>query len=587
MTSEITAAAYSGSSPATLISTLGTSRQRSWLDPLCQPGSGSLQLHLLDADLAAHPTIKQYGTIIRTAIDGVDKFAFVVEQRTFAVAPQDENAGRWWTLTGRGVLALLERAIVMPEGAIVGSTARQRTFDFTAIAYDDSTWIAATQIQRQDDLLTTLHHSLLWRKNPVSWPDPFAYWIWSRSPSGGSNSANQPLGTSYFRKTFTVANTLSAAVVATIDNYGRVWLDGQLIIDNVPDGSWRESYRADVTLGAGTHQIAVEGTNKPLPFGATSPAGVLVSVIETDSGGALSTNVITRTDSSWLALDYPASVPGMSIGFIWRTLIEEAQARGALPGITLGFTDTLDSNGNAWAIEPDLALDIGTNLLNVAQTFVEQYVDVEVTPTLVLNLYNKGTLGSDLTATINLRASPAGLVAKGEWRAATAYVINDSVWYAGNPYYAIANNTNFQPDTNPAKWAEVHFEEMSSSGQDDTVNAILARDTTGALTTRDDATSLASHPRKEEYVEMALAPSQSRAEAMADQIFTESGIPSLQISAKVTKHSGVCNTWTRGDKVSMPATDLTPVATNVYSVGVEEDEAGHPIFNVQATQDDI
>ena len=178
--SEITASIYDGAAPATLIADLEDSTDRKWLHQLNDSGSGSLRIHAQDAVLAANPGILSYGNIVRLALNSIDRFAFIIEARTISPAPPGEEVDRWWTISGRGVLALLEDGVVFTEAPVEGSLARQRAFDFTAIAYDDSSWSAATQISRQDDAAGR-HHGY-----PREWPDPLAYWIWSRAMDGRS-----------------------------------------------------------------------------------------------------------------------------------------------------------------------------------------------------------------------------------------------------------------------------------------------------------------------------------------------------------------------------------------------------------------
>lgn len=527
----ITVKVYEAANPSTLIAEVPEATGKQWLHQLNETGSGKIVVHQRDETYLLNPDLLEYGNIIRFTLDGTDRFAFILETRDFPPVPPSEYEGLEWTCSGRGVLALLADAIVMPEGFIEGSLVRQRSFGFTAAAYDDSSWISATQIQQQNSTSGPVD---AWQANPAGWPDSTAYWIWSRALSGGV----MPGGTSYFRSSFTVASGMRAALFATCDNFLRLWLDDMLIIDQDQNsGNWRELTRVDLTLLTGTHQISVEATNQ-VPDGATYSvlqAGLLVTVFEIDTGGLPTGSPLVHTDSSWLALDYPVSVPGMSIGMIIRILIEEAQTRGALNGITLGFTDTEDTNSVAWSAEPDLALDVGTSLLAVIQTFVEQYVDVEMTPTLVLNVYNKGTLGSDLTGSVSLLRG-------------------------------------------------VDFHSFDGQGRDHLENVLLVRDNTGALSTRTDSASILSSKRKEDYLELGLAPSMARAQDMAAQILDEEAGPAIELSGKVTAGSGVYVSWGPGDLIGTPDASGNPVDTQVISVSVEEDDAGNPSFAIEATQ---
>lgn len=530
----IGAKVYQGTSPSTLIATLSQRKEPNWFHQFNDTGSGSIMIHALDTDLAAHPTIVNYDNIVRVNIDGTDRFAFLIEKRSLDVAAKAELAGKWWTLEGRGVLALLEDAIVEPEGTIAGSTLRQRTFGFMSAAFDDSAWTAAVQLRRQD----TIGGTPSWYAHkPAGWPDPSAYWIWSRAYNFGT-LPYMPAGTCYFRTTFTLAAETFCAIFATCDDDCAVWLDDELIIGgSTGTVNWQEPTRYDRTLAAGMHTIAVQATNADR--GATAnPAGFICSVMELDDTSTLTGTVIKRTNNTWKALDYPASVPGMTIGQILGILIDEAQTRGALTGITLGFSDTTDSNSAAWSVTPDLALDIGTNYLDVIRTLVEQFIDVEMSPTLVLDCYAKGTLGSNLTATVSLIVG-------------------------------------------------TDLEQLGARGEEDgglthVANALLLRDQNGILVEREDTTSQASHKRKEAYIELATAPSPEAAEAAGDAILDTNAYPSVQLSGVTVRKA--YTSFNPGDFITVVNMQGVNTDTQVLAFSISEDDAGNPIYAFTASQ---
>ena len=535
MAAEITARVYDGANPATFIAHLPDAIAHTWTHQLNDSGSGSLKVHEQDDVFAAHPNVLAYTNIVRLAIDGVDRFAFTIENREFALAAPQERAGRWWTVSGRGILALLEDAIVFSEFPIEGSTIRQRFFDWTAAAYDDSTWGDTYYIDHQ---------------YPQGWPaESSAVPIWAESAvadpdmSGGSSTQN-PAGTCLFRKTFTMPATHDVSIFFSSDDSGKVWFDGEQILETSGNG---QIVRFDRLLGAGVHQIAVEATNLAFNGGeGRGPGMILMSVLQHLAGGNQFGTDYAYTlpqlyGGDWVALDYPTPpLPGMPIGQILRLLIEEAQARGALNGITLSFSDALDTNGSAWADEPDIALDIGTSLLDVVRTFVEQFIDVEMTTALELDVYAKGTLGTDKTSgpgTVSLQVG-------------------------------------------------VDFEDLSAAGQSHLVNGVLARDTTGALTTRDDATSLSERKRKEAYLELALAPLQARAQAMSDAVLAEFAYPALAIKFKANAVAGPYTAWRPGDTILIPNPADVATPTTVIALSVEGDSAGHPIYHGEGAQTD-
>lgn len=527
---QITAKVYDATG-TTLIATLSQRRNPNWLHQLNDTGSGSVQIHVLDSDLAAHPTITNYYNIVRLQIGGTDVFAFIVENPDLPPVPADEHAGLWWTLSGRGVLALLDDAIVYPE--LAGSSPTYRTFGWMAIAYDDSGWTSAIEIQRQDAGTPITAYA----NAPEGWVDHLAYWIWSQAATAGL----MPPGTSYFRKTFTLADATLATVHVTCDNAFQLWIDDELIIDNLSaDASrsgWNQTQQANIDLGAGSHTIAVQGVNETLASGYSGPAALLLSILERDPSGTLTGTVLTRTDSTWSALDYPASPPGMPIGQILGTLVTEAQARGALTGITLGFTDTADYNSASFTVTPLEAFQVGTSVLDAAKVLIEQFIDLEMTPTLELRAYNKGTLGSDLTGSISLLRG-------------------------------------------------THFEELTGQSSGHLTNAILARTQLGQLTERTDATSLGSRKRKETYVEVGTAPNIEQAQNVADAVFPDFAYPVIQLIGKVTEASGPYTSYKPGDTIKLPNKANVATATDLLSLAVEEDEAANLIYHIEASQAD-
>jgi hypothetical protein len=523
---QITAKVYDATG-ATLIATLSQRRNPNWLHQLNDTGSGSVQIHELDADLAAHPTITNYYNIVRFQIGGTDRFAIVVENPDIPPVPADEYAGRWWTLSGPGVLALLNDAIVYPEAPLTQTAVTVRAFGWMAASFNDSSWTSAVQIQRQDATSPVAG----WHGYPKGWREHTAYWIWSRALSSGS----MPVGTSYFRKSFTLASSTYLTFIASCDNQFRLWLDDELIMDYVdPIPDWRDMKAYSRILASGTHQLAAECINAS--GGGANPAGFICAVYTLNTDGSINT-VALHTDNTWKADDYPATPPGMTVGQILRILVSEAQTRGALTGITLGFTDSLDTNGNAWTVIPNIGFQVGAKLLDVVRTLVEQVIDVEMTPTLVLNAYNKGTLGSDKTATVSLLRG-------------------------------------------------THFEELNASSSGHRTNAMLLRTQLGTLVERTDSTSLGARKRIEEYDELGTAPSTDAAQNAADAVFPDFAYPVLQLTGKVTEASGPDTTYKPGDKIKMPNKANVATATDVISLAFEEDDAGNLISHIEASLTD-
>ena len=74
---------------------------------------------------------------------------------------------------------------------------------------------------------------------------------------------------------------------------------------------------------------------------------------------------------------------------VLRTLILEAQHRGSLLEIDIGWEDDRDSIGNVFIEDVNLSFHVGTPLSEVVTKFTEGlgYFDIEMTPSLKLNIY--------------------------------------------------------------------------------------------------------------------------------------------------------------------------------------------------------
>lgn len=87
-------------------------------------------------------------------------------------------------------------------------------------------------------------------------------------------------------------------------------------------------------------------------------------------------------------------------------LIVEAQARGTLQNLDYDFTDTLDSDGNAWSDNDPLKWTVGTSLLDVARQISKIGIDFDIVPDgaggFVLSAYKNGK-GSDKSNKVYFR----------------------------------------------------------------------------------------------------------------------------------------------------------------------------------------
>lgn len=361
-------------------------------------GSGLLRVHIDDPDIADLTS----GNIVVVSYLGTPFFAWRIEPWTQDTVSKDEAAGKLRTLSGRGTLATWEAAIVFgPLGASADLVGDYRPFGWADPNYDDTGWSSAVQIKQQSSGATP------WAGAPTDWPaiGNTAYWIWSRAAVAGPPP--QPVGISYFRKSFTLAGEMAIALFFSADDGFDLYLDGVRVAGETRAFQWAETKRFDIHLSAGTHYLAVRAENITRTAAATNVAGFVLAGIETDEGGATLSTLVVKTDNTWKASDYPAAPPGATPGYIIRKLLAEVQARDSGPqpsplaAMTTSFSDTTDSNSSPWETL-DASYRIGATYLEVIRQLCETHIDVQMDPaSLTLHAYGKPA-GVDYSSTIDL-----------------------------------------------------------------------------------------------------------------------------------------------------------------------------------------
>lgn len=88
-------------------------------------------------------------------------------------------------------------------------------------------------------------------------------------------------------------------------------------------------------------------------------------------------------------------------GRIMIDLMDKAQTRGALTNVTLGFTATHDSNGDAWSSTWDISFDAGKKYTEVVQDLVDIGAAEVTTDGREILMYNVDGLGTDKSTGAN------------------------------------------------------------------------------------------------------------------------------------------------------------------------------------------
>lgn len=303
--------------------------------------------------------------------------AFIMTKMVNTPVQDGEESGAAWTITGPGMLARWTEAVVapwLPEGEKPTSDVRMFNFASPPLPMPGAVWQRVYLATRPN---ATWEEG---RNLPMGHPTWYSTWIWSRAAV-----SNQPPGDSYFRRSFTVPATGTYVFFTSADRAEEVWIDGVQVYSTQVTAD-RRAWLTDGTfaleLSTGrTHWVAIKGSS------AGGEAGVLMEAwsIGEVNEGLVTPLLVTGYDPTfppnpaigiWMCADYPAIVPGFTAGCIIRILLEEAQARGALPSMTLNFTDVVDSAGTAWPVISEFGAKVGDDYLKVLKDLQATHVDL-------------------------------------------------------------------------------------------------------------------------------------------------------------------------------------------------------------------
>lgn len=497
-----------------LLTSLANAEGRGWQEVLNETGSGQVTLGLGDADLAHLVE----GNIVRCFIDGTAAFSWVVGPMGQTTVAAAEEAEEERTVNGRGTLSVFSEAIVYPE--VTSALADfppladrkpldTRRFDYTSPLFDSSPWPLAVEVPAPASLAGGL---------PNGWPGADAEWIWDALPDGSNNN---PTGDIYIRHVFTLAAATRLTFYMTCDDGFEFFLDGELILSDLRTPYLQLLTRSVTTeLVAGNHVIAVRAVNGP-GAGSDNPGAFAMTAIELDGNGDPLTPLEWTSDVGWYCVGYPPEPPGMTVGRVLIHLVNEAQARGALPGVTVGFTADLDSSGAPWPEVPSIALKIGTNYLDVLAQLTEAYVDVAMDPgSLRLDAWaERGTASG---ATLGIGTNLLGLTHRGgDHQTVTAVV---------------------------GRYGDHWLEQTAGSGR-----------------------------RRESYMEVRDATSTAQAERLVDAAMASRSAPVVATTAAFEPVTGAVPTtnFKVGDTVTVPNPALAGAALRVMSLSVSETETDY------------
>ena len=147
---------------------------------------------------------------------------------------------------------------------------------------------------------------------------------------------------------------------------------------------------------------------------SVGPGGLIMSVWEADAQAGIGDPIFVSGDPTdgapigeFVACEYPTTVPGWTAGEIVDKLIDEAQTRGSLTGVTVDFTASTDTASGTFQVISEFAANVGDSVLDVVQALSEAWADVDAIAPIDVQLYDKddsppGSSGVTLTEGSNI-----------------------------------------------------------------------------------------------------------------------------------------------------------------------------------------
>jgi hypothetical protein len=378
---------YSGADPATLLAQLENASQGSIQSELSEVGRG--QFTLQRSDPKAIYLAK--GNLCKVKLGALHREAFWIEDPEDVLASKADTSGETKLVQGRGALAYLERASVYPAVWPVASAAVG-----SATGNDNGT--GATSVAglkpasvRSGDLLIA---AITWVGGDTSAPATPPGWTLLEKDTNAS-----ALGLAVFARratskepaSWTWTFTSTRAATAELIRIANATGDLTSIQIAAQTGSGTAIANPSVSVGL-VNGVLLTLASTTANTGITPPAGLteavdrglagrtaeIASLTNPSLGDSTDRTSTAGATGSWvgMSLFVPSNASGerpfsaSTFGGILATLIDEAQARGAIPHLTYDFDDVVDSEGQPWGDVHELSFHIGTSLLDVWRQLV-------------------------------------------------------------------------------------------------------------------------------------------------------------------------------------------------------------------------
>lgn len=378
---------------------------RKWQDVLSEPGTGEISF-AEDDDVVVNGFLTGTRAVIIFSYKGLDAWSMLIEPRDTVYSDPSEEIAEGVTVSGRGTLAVFEQMTVYPtRGPGSKPTEKNRRFDWTSPAFDDSSWGTPKVIQSM-----VLGQFGQWGQGTAFWdndfPEPLAAII---GPTEGTFD-DAPAGDWLYRCDFEITTSDTYLLYVGVDNLGEVFIDGQEI--SKPGYStlqgWVSIPGQIIEFTAGTHQIEAHVYNAPIL--SSNPTGLAWSIHRIDADGEPIYPSVARSDSQGKLLAYYSEVPAMTFGEVIELLIAENDARDVHVASLLGLTfdAETDSAGEPWPTGVTISTIVGTDMLTFLREQAAVNADVHMRPSEVtLEAFVYGTAGIERDALLTRPTDPA------------------------------------------------------------------------------------------------------------------------------------------------------------------------------------
>jgi len=234
----------------TLMGYITQGSEAEFVDEFNAPGFGRVSVPLGSPDAA----LLTKDAVVRVFYEDSPRFAWFVESLERVVVGGDVAMLK---VSGRGLLAWLDDAVVYPQGGLRELSSEERPFNY---ASEDGTWRNAVDWSAPQTLAwkTDAKDRVTVRARlPKGWPDPNAQWMWKTDPKDPVEKGTR----NWFRSTFTLSEKKKIRFFATADNIFELYLNGSLVMSSSKFSEQAPTYAQTATyteeLPAGTHTIGV------------------------------------------------------------------------------------------------------------------------------------------------------------------------------------------------------------------------------------------------------------------------------------------------------------------------------------------